>query len=111
MLVVSNTSPISNLAIIGRLDFLLRRYGTVHIPPEVADELAALTHPAGSQRIQTALASHWLKVKSLKHPVTSLIPFRLDPGETNAIAFAASSVRTFCSLMKNAGEKPQGNWV
>lgn len=88
MLVVSNTSPISNLAIIGRLDFLLRRYGTVHIPPEVADELAALTHPAGSQRIQTALASHWLKVKSLKHPVTSLIPFRLDPGETNAIALA-----------------------
>lgn len=40
MRVVSNTSPISNLAIIDRLDLLYRRYTTVSIPGIVADELA-----------------------------------------------------------------------
>jgi hypothetical protein len=32
MRVVSNTSPVSNLAIIARLDLLHRRYGTIYIP-------------------------------------------------------------------------------
>jgi uncharacterized protein len=41
MRVVSNTSPISNLAIIGRLELLKRRYGTVRIPPAVAAELSS----------------------------------------------------------------------
>jgi hypothetical protein len=40
MLVVSNTSPISNLAIVGRLEFLRRRYAVVHIPLAVANELS-----------------------------------------------------------------------
>ena len=48
MLVVSNTSPVSNLAIIGRLDFLRWRYAVVRIPPAVVGELAALSHVAGS---------------------------------------------------------------
>ena len=39
MRVVSNTSPISNLAIIGRLSLLRQRYGRVAVPPEVAREL------------------------------------------------------------------------
>ena len=52
MLIVSNTSPISNLAVIGRLEFLQRRYGLIRIPSAVADELGALTHPAGVQHIQ-----------------------------------------------------------
>jgi len=60
MLVVSNTLPISNLAIVGRLEFLQRRYAVVRIPVAVTDELAALTHPAGLQRIKAALADRWL---------------------------------------------------
>jgi len=47
MRVVSNTSPLSNLAIIGRLDLLKQRYGTVRIPPAVARELSALSHLVG----------------------------------------------------------------
>jgi predicted nucleic acid-binding protein len=44
MRVVSNTSPICNLAIIGRLELLPRRYGGVSIPREVALELGELLH-------------------------------------------------------------------
>jgi predicted nucleic acid-binding protein len=88
MLAVSNTSPISNLAIIGRLEFLRRRYGIVHIPSAVKDELGALTHPLGSQRIQAALSECWLVVKPLEASVSQTLPFPLDRGETEAILLA-----------------------
>ena len=88
MLVVSNTSPVSNLAIIGRLDFLRRRYAVVHIPPAVSGELAALTHPAGCHCIQTALSDRWLVVTSFNKTLQPHLPFLLDAGETAAIALA-----------------------
>ena len=66
MLIVSNTSPISNLAVVGRLEFLRRRYAVVRIPPAVADELAALTHLSGSQCIKAALSDRWLVVEPLE---------------------------------------------
>jgi predicted nucleic acid-binding protein len=88
MLVVSNTSPISNLAIVGRLEFLPRRYSIVRIPSEVAVELAALTHATGLQRIQAALVDGWLRVEPLDPKVPMQLPFRLDPGEAAAIALA-----------------------
>jgi len=54
MLVVSNTSPLSNLAIINRLDLLQEQLGTVVIPPAVQRELDRL--PIASARTaQTAL--------------------------------------------------------
>ena len=88
MLAVSNTSPISNLAIVGRLDLLQRRYGFVRIPPTVAEELTALTHRAGAQRIQAALAEQWLVVEQLHNTSPPQLPFPLDPGETSAITLA-----------------------
>jgi hypothetical protein len=88
MVVVSNTSPVSNLAIVGRLEFLRRRYAVVRIPPAVAAELAALTHPAGSLRIKAALSDGWLVVEPLDKTASPQLPFPLDPGETAAIALA-----------------------
>jgi len=86
MLAVSNTSPISNLAIIGRLELLLHRYSVIHIPAAVFAELQALSHAAGKLQIETALAKRWLVVKE----VTAImpIPFALDAGEAAAISLA-----------------------
>ena len=47
MLVVSNTSPLANLAVIDHLQLLRVRYGRVVIPQEVWDELSALHHANG----------------------------------------------------------------
>ena len=88
MLVVSNTSPISNLAIVGRLEFLKRRYSVVRIPVAVANELAALRHSPATQRIQAALADRWLIVEPLDNTAPPPLPFPLDPGEAAAIALA-----------------------
>lgn len=86
MLAVSNTSPICNLAVIGRLDFLARRYGVVQIPPAVANELEALRHPSASKHIHSALSEGWLRVTV--PPLVPALSIPLDPGETEAIALA-----------------------
>jgi predicted nucleic acid-binding protein len=90
--VVSNTSPISNLAIIGRLDLLRERYARVVIPSAVRGELLNLTHPAGRAAIEAALSDGWL----VEEPVPAQSIFAelrasLDPGEAEAIALAAST--------------------
>jgi predicted nucleic acid-binding protein len=90
MRVVSNTSPLSNLAIIGRLDLLKRRYGAVRIPPEVARELTALSHASAKSQIEAAFTEGWLVVDTSVQPPPSL-PFPLDAGETAAIGLALSS--------------------
>ena len=90
MRVVSNTSPISNLAIIGRLDLLKRRYGTVRIPSAVAAELSALSHPAGKARITAALAEGWLVTEEAPASPPQL-PFPLDAGEREAIGLALAT--------------------
>ena len=89
MRAVSDTSPISNLAVIDRLDLLKRRYKTVYIPEAVARELARLRHAAGKARIEAALAAEWLRVESMALPQLSL-PLPLDAGETAAIALAVA---------------------
>jgi hypothetical protein len=90
MHVVSNTSPLSNLAIIGRLDLLRQRYGLVRIPPAVAQELARLSHPEGKARIDAALFAGWLQVDSTT-PGPLQLPFNLGAGETAAIALALAT--------------------
>ena len=44
MVVVSNTSPLSNLAIVGRLALLRDRFGAVLVPSAVRRELNQLRH-------------------------------------------------------------------
>jgi predicted nucleic acid-binding protein len=89
MLAVSNTSPISNLAIIGRLDLLKSQFGTLWIPAAVADELIALPDHAARVAIEAAMAAQWIRVAST--PTSSLLTILLSglhKGEAEAIALA-----------------------
>lgn len=88
MRVVSDTSPISNLAMIGRLDFLRRLHGTILISPVVAAELSRLRHPVGLAAIEAALADGWLKIEPLAIPAPDISG--LHAGETESIALALS---------------------
>jgi predicted nucleic acid-binding protein len=91
MLVVSDTSALSNLAIIGRLELLREQFGTVYMPPAVEHELAALRDPAARSLLTRAAADGWL----LTLPLPSAAPFPdelhgLDAGETEALRLALS---------------------
>lgn len=89
MLVVSNTSPISNLAIIGHLNLLHLRFGEIRIPIAVKRELDRLSHESAMESIQQALAEGWIKPEMLREgKVARMLGASLDPGEAEAIALA-----------------------
>jgi predicted nucleic acid-binding protein len=89
MRVVSNTSPISNLAIIGRLSLLRQRYGRLMVPPAVERELRALTHVAAQEKISAAFREGWLLVEPVpERSVLDELRMNLDVGEAEAIALA-----------------------
>ena len=101
MRVVSDTSPVSNLAIIGRLDLLQRLYGEVIIAPSVAGELSRLYHAEGRAALATALAAGWLKIETPAN-VQSLLP-PLDAGETDSIALALVEPGTLLLMDETEG--------
>ena len=84
MIIVSNTSPISNLAAIGQLDLLQQIYGNVIIPPAVERELlnSGDTDPAAL----AVQALDWIQTQSVTN--LRLLETNLDAGETEAIALA-----------------------
>lgn len=89
MPVVSNTSPVSNLAVIGRLSCLQDQFGTILIPSEVEAELLRLRHASGLTEIASALRSGWLIPTPV--PANAAQPHQiqhLDSGECAAIRLA-----------------------
>jgi uncharacterized protein len=91
MLVVSDTSPLSNLAIIGRLELLREQFGTVHMPPAVARELDALRDSAARRLLTRAVHDGWLLTMPLPADAPASEELRgLDPGETEALRLALS---------------------
>ena len=89
MPVVSNTSPLLNLAIIDQLDLLRQQFLEVLIPPIVLAELNPVTDYPGTERIQRALDTGWLRVVELKDDTLArALWLELDQGEAAAIALA-----------------------
>ncbi len=86
---VSNTSPISNLAIIGHLDLLKAQFSELWIPNAVAEELAANPYPAALAAIHAAIHDGWIKTADPKNPtLLNLLLPSLHRGEAEAIALA-----------------------
>ena len=89
--VVVDTSVLISLAAGEQFSLLHDFYGTVFIPPEVWNELAASTKPFGLPEARIGLQAGWLQVQPPAPPsldrVRSL-PFALQPGELEAIALA-----------------------
>ncbi len=89
MVVVSDTSPLSNLAIIGRLELLREQFGEVLMPPAVVGELTALNSASARTVLSEAIQGGWLR----QMPLASTAPFPeelrgLDAGETEALRLA-----------------------
>ena len=85
MIVVSNTSPILYLLLIGQLDLLPQLYSQAIIPDVVQDEMLALGAP---ERLQQWIANppSWLTVQTTNTVDETLTA--LDPGEQAAITLA-----------------------
>lgn len=89
MAVVSNTSPILNLAIIGRLDFLRHQFREVFILPAVLSELKPNSGFPGAADVRQALEANWIRVLQLQdNQLSRALALELDVGEAEAIALA-----------------------
>ncbi len=87
---VSNTSPISNLAIIGRLDLLKSQFPELWIPPAVATELKAHPDPVALAAIDTAIRDQWIRIAAPQYThLHRMLLLQVHRGEAEAIALAA----------------------
>lgn len=106
MAVVSNTSPILNLAIVGQLDLIRQQFEQVQIPPAVLAELKVQEERPGSQEIQAALESGWIQVQEIDSPsYVWLLQQTLDKGEAEAIALAMALEADWTLLDERDGRK------
>jgi predicted nucleic acid-binding protein len=87
MIVVSNTSPLTNLAAIGQFDLLKKLYDSIYIAEGVWLELNAKDQSwPGSNEVEHA---SWVKRKEIKNQiVVTALREDLDRGESETIALA-----------------------
>lgn len=87
MIVVSNTSPIMNLAAIGKLELLQQLYNKVVIPQAVYNELTIEDEgQPGEQKIQTL---KWIETRIVSdQSFVEALRGELDDGEAEAIALS-----------------------
>ncbi|MEH2382111.1 MAG: DUF3368 domain-containing protein [Nostoc sp.] len=89
MIVVSDTSPLSSLAIVGYISLLREIYNTVIIPEAVANELANTSDE--DERVTAVLSLDWIEIRrATDQEVVARLQNeqRLDLGESEAIALA-----------------------
>lgn len=63
MIVVSDTTPLSELSKVGKLDLLQAVFGRVIIPQQVYEELTTGNHPA----VLAVKSALWLEVRSISN--------------------------------------------
>jgi uncharacterized protein len=87
VIVVSNTSPIINLAMVGELDLLQKLYSKITIPEAVRREIAI--EGAGQPGASEVETLDWIEVcQVVDRTAVALLQAELDDGEAEAIALA-----------------------
>lgn len=87
MIIVSNTSPITNLSAIRKLELLQQLYGEIIISEDVFQELTQWGDSIpGAKEVK---ACDWIKVKPINNNIlVKSLKEKLDAGESSAITLA-----------------------
>ena len=89
MVAVSDTSAISNLALIDRLDLLRVQFEKVWIPDAVKSELEGVPNRDARNSIEQASHDGWLGCRSAENTrLVTALTNELDRGEAEAIVLA-----------------------
>ena len=87
MIIVSNSSPLINLARIGRLSLLHQLYSELTVPEAVWREV--VVEGAGKQGSDAVKSASWIKKKTVGNiQLVRALQQELDAGEAEAIALA-----------------------
>jgi predicted nucleic acid-binding protein len=89
MPIISNTSPLLNLAVINELQLLRQQFEHIIIPSMVLAELKLESSYPGTELLTQALVEEWIEVVTLKDKrLAQTLMLELDQGEAAAIALA-----------------------
>ena len=104
MIVVSNTSPLTNLAAIGKFDLLQKLYREIYIPEAVWNELNAQGRQwPGRQEVAEAA---WIKRQTVTdEPLVISLQLDLDRGEAESIGLALSLAAEWILLDETEGRR------
>lgn len=104
MVIVSDTSPLINLAIIGHLDLIPRLFHSVILPQAVFDEIVmAGAGLPGAEEIRHA---DWVVVRSCQNQsMMQMLMEKLDPGESEAIVLALEIQADLILMDEDLGRK------
>lgn len=106
MPVVSNTSPLLNLAIIGQLSLLNEQFGAIFIPPTVHEELRVENDLPGSRGIREAIGAGWIQIEEVKDkPFVKVLQRELDKGEAETIALGLQTGAEWALLDEREGRR------
>lgn len=87
MIIVSDTSPVSNLILIERLDILHKLFDEIIIPPAVDAEIRALEQ--FGKDLSEYETAEWIKISAPANlQKVKTLQTNLDEGESQAIALA-----------------------
>ncbi len=104
MIIVSDTSPVSNLLIIGELDILSQLFGEIIIPPKVFEEIQKLEN--FDIDIKEIRNSNWIKIVIPSDiRLVQELNENLDEGESEAIALAKELNAEFILIDEKQGRK------
>ncbi len=103
MIVVSDTSVLCYLVLLGHVNIIKRRFGSVSVPPEVVNESTNPLAPA-LLRAFFQQAPDWLVVEPA--PLISILGLdRLDPGEAAAIRLVIFRRAEFVLIDERQGRR------
>jgi predicted nucleic acid-binding protein len=103
---VSNTSPLLNLAIIGRLNLVRAQFGSVLVPPAVVEECRLEEGRPGSSALRQAIEKGWIvEKKPSDDPLISTLGQDLDLGESEAITLAVEKEASLILLDEREGRR------
>lgn len=104
MIVVSNTSPIINMAAIGQLELLRKLYKRLVIPQAVYHEITVKgLWQVGAEEIEKL---KWIEVEEISDKnLTEALKLELDEGEAEAIALAMGIKADLLLIDERRGRK------
>ncbi len=104
MTVVSNASPLINLARIGKLDLLHELYGELTIPEAVWQEV--VVDGVGQPGADQVKASSWIKVQAVANRrFVQALRLELDAGEAEAIGLTIETEAELLLMDEHLGRE------
>lgn len=108
MIVISNTTPLIGLAVIGRFDLLRQLFGKIYIPEAVYQEAVLFGREQGGARREVSTAE-WIEIVEVKERLAvEVLLDEMDTGEAETIVLARKLKADWVLMDEKKGRRKLG---